>query len=184
MDGVNAYEKRDSQTTFFRKFLKRNGFLCGHTMQEGADFSPSNLVRQILVAEILVRGVDILIWRTLSWRHIARSDILAHLPDLLLQGHFLQKRLCPLRSRQRRVPPVSFSAGSKTCQQKEKDRKSLHIISHFSLGSLCALKLADIGGSRNTLFSISPELSRTQVVKPRCPAVNSNTLAPLGLRSL
>ena len=81
-------------------------------MEEGSHLASADLVRQVLVAEVLVGGVDILVRRSLSWRNIARCDILAHLSDLLLKGHLLQQCLCPLRRRSRRIPPVSLATGN------------------------------------------------------------------------
>ena len=98
MDGVNAYEKRNSQAAFLGKFLKGNRLFGGHAMKEGADLSSTDLVGEILVAQVLVSGIYVFVGRALSRRDVAGSHILAHLSDLLLQRHFSQKQLCPVRS--------------------------------------------------------------------------------------
>ena len=67
-------------------------------MKEGADLSSTDLVGEILVAQVLVSGIYVFVGRALSQRDVAGSHILAHLSDLLLQRHFSQKQLCPVRS--------------------------------------------------------------------------------------
>ena len=115
MDGINAQEQRDAEPALLRNPLQARRLLDGKHVQEGADLPRAYLLRHIGMAEVLILGVHVPVCRSLSGRHIAGADILAHLTDLLFEGHLLQQGLGALSGCQGGIFPIFGCA----CRQQE-----------------------------------------------------------------